>query len=80
MLSRKCGMLKILQTRLSSTRTKNFQMYKLSFQEAEDSEIKLPTFIGSCKIHGSFRKNIFFCFIDYMKTFDCMDHNKLENS
>ena len=56
MISLKCGMLKILQARLSSTRTKNFQMYKLSFQEAEDSEIKLPTFIGSCKKHGSFRK------------------------
>ena len=27
-----------------------------------------------------FQKNIYFCFIDYVKTFDCVDHNKLENS
>ena len=27
-----------------------------------------------------FQKNIYFCFIDYAKTFDCVDHNKLENS
>ena len=29
---------------------------------------------------GEFQKNIYFCFIDYTKTFDCVDHNKLENS
>jgi len=28
---------------------------------------------------GEFQKNIYFCFIDYTKSFDCMDHNKLEN-
>ena len=27
-----------------------------------------------------FKKNIYFCFIDYEKDFDCVDHNKLENS
>ena len=27
-----------------------------------------------------FQKNIYFCFIDYAKAFDCVDHNKLENS
>ena len=27
-----------------------------------------------------FQKNIYFCFIDYVKAFDCVDHNKLENS
>ena len=77
MISLKCGMLKIFQARFSSIRTKNFQMYKLGFEEAEDSEIMLPTFVGSCRKHGSFRKNISFCFIDYMKSFDCVDHNKL---
>ena len=50
--------------------TKNFQMYKLDLEKAEDQEIKLPTSLGSSK-----KKN--FCFIDYAKTFDCMDHNKL---
>ena len=29
---------------------------------------------------GKFQKNIYFCFIDYAKAFDCVDHNKLENS
>ena len=31
------------------------------------------------KVRG-FQKNIYFCFIDYAKAFDCVDHNKLENS
>ena len=29
---------------------------------------------------GKFQKNIYFCFIDYVKAFDYVDHNKLENS
>ena len=29
---------------------------------------------------GEFQKNIYFCFVDYAKAFDCVDHNKLENS
>ena len=37
-------------------RTKNFQMYNLGFKEAEEPEIKLPTFAGSWKKQGSFRK------------------------
>ena len=40
-------MLKILQARLNSMRTKNFQMYKLCLEKAEEPEIKLPTFAGS---------------------------------
>ena len=44
---------------------------------AEEPEIKLPTFAGSSKKQESSRKNIYFCFIDYAKTFDCVDHNKL---
>ena len=31
------------------------------------------------KFAREFQKNIYFCFIDYAKTFDCVDHNKLEN-
>ena len=56
--------------------TVNFQMFKLDLEEAEEPEIKLPTFIGSSK-KQEFQKNIYFCFIDYAKTFDCVDHNKL---
>ena len=54
-------------------------MFKLDLEEAEDPEIKLPTFIGSSK-KQEFQKNIYFCFINYVKAFDCVDHNKLENS
>ena len=41
--------------------------------------MKLPTSIGSLK-NQECPKNIYFCFIDYAKAFDCVDHNKLENS
>ena len=58
---------------------KNFQMYKLDLEKAEEPEIKLPTFVWSLK-KQEFQKNIYFCFIDYAKAFDCVDHNKLENS
>ena len=57
----------------------NFQMFKLVFEKAEESEIKLPTSIGSSK-KQEFQKKIYFCFVDYIKVFDCVVHNKLENS
>ena len=55
----------------------NFQMFKLVLEKAEEPEIKLPTSSGSSKKQESPRKNIYFCFIDYAKAFDCVDHNKL---
>ena len=51
-------------------------MYKLDLEKAEEPEIKLPTSAGSWK-KQEFQKNIYFCFIDYAKAFDCVDHNKL---
>ena len=51
-------------------------MYKLVLEKTEDPEIKLPTSVGSSK-KQDFEKNIYFCFIDYVKAFDCVDHNKL---
>ena len=51
-------------------------MFKLDLEKAEEPEIKLPTFVGSLK-KQDFQKNIYFCFIDYAKGFDCVDHNKL---
>ena len=56
-----------------------FQMFKLDLEKAEEPEIKLPTSAGSSK-KQEFQKNIYFCFIDYAKAFDCVDHKKLENS
>ena len=54
----------------------NFQMLKLVLEKAEEPEIKLPTSNGSSK-KQEFPKNIYFCFTDYAKAFDCVDHNKL---
>ena len=53
-----------------------FQMFNLDVEKAEEPEIKLPTYVGSLKQQGSSRKNIYFCFIDYAKAFDCADHDK----
>ena len=52
-------------------------MLKLVLEKAEEPEIKLPTSAGSWKMQEGSRKNIYFCFLDYAKAFDCMDHNKL---
>ena len=52
-------------------------MFKLALEKAEEPEIKLPTSAGSWKKQESYRKNIYFCFIDYAKAFDSVDHNKL---
>ena len=55
----------------------NFQMFKLDLEKAEEPEVKLPTSIGSLKKQESSRKKTYFCFIDYAKIFNCVDHNKL---
>ena len=52
-------------------------MFKLVLVKAEEPEVKLPTSAGSWKKGREFQKNIYFCFIDYAKAFDCVDHNKL---
>ena len=51
-------------------------MFKLVLEKAEEPEIKLPTSAGSWK-EQEFQNNVYFCFIDYAKAFDCVDHNKL---
>ena len=56
-------------------------MFKLVLEKAKEPDIKLPTSAGSWKKQETSRKTyIYFCFIDYAKAFDCVDHNKLENS
>ena len=62
-------LLKILQARLQQ-----YMNFKLDLERAEESEIILPTSFGSLNKQESFRKNIYFCY------FDCVHHNKLENS
>ena len=54
----------------------NLQMFKLVLEKAEEPEIKLSTSAESSNKEESSRK-IYFCFIDYAKAFDCVDHKKL---
>ena len=52
-------------------------MFNLVLEKTEEPEIKLPKSAGSWKKTGEFQKNIYLCFIDYAKAFDCVDHNNL---
>ena len=70
-------MLKILQARPQQYVNREFSVFKLVLEEAEEPEIQLPTSVGSSKKQENSRKNIYFCFIDYAKAFDCVDLNKL---
>ena len=49
-------------------------MFKLDSEKAEELEINIPWIIEKAR---EFQKNIYFCFIDYAKAFDCVDHSKL---
>ena len=60
----------------SNTQTETFQVYKLDFKKAEEPEIKLSTFVVSWR-KSTLHKNMYFCFLDCAKTFDCVDHNKV---
>ena len=54
----------------------NFHVFKLVLEKVEKPEIKLPVSVGSLE-KREFQENIYFCFIDYDKAFDSVDHNKL---
>ena len=56
----------------------NFQMFKLDLEKAKEPEVKFPTSVGSSK-KKEFQKNVYFYLIDYVKTFDYVDRNKLWN-
>ena len=51
-------------------------MFKMNLEKPEEAVIKLLMSIGPSKKQASSRKTSYFCFIDYAKAFDCMDHNK----
>ena len=55
-------------------------MYKLGFEKAEEPRDQIANIHWIMEKAKEFQKNIYFCFIDYAKAFDCVDHNKLENS
>ena len=52
-------------------------MFKLVLEKAEEPEIKLPISCWITENASKFQKNIYFCFINYTKAFDCVDLNKL---
>ena len=56
--------------------TVNFQMFKLVLEKAEEPEIKWPTSTGSLK-KQEIPENTYFCFTDYTKAFNSVDHNKM---
>ena len=57
--------------------TVNF-MFELILEKAEEPEIKVPTSAVLSKKQESSKKTTYFSFIDYVKLFDCVDHNKLQ--
>ena len=56
--------------------TVKFQMFKLDLEKAEESD-QIANICWIIEKAREFQKNIYFCFIDYAKAFDCVDHNKL---
>ena len=54
-------------------------MFKLDLEKAETRDL-IASIHQIIEKAREFQKNIYFCHIDYTKTFDCVDHNKLENS
>ena len=55
----------------------NFQMFKLVFRKGRGTRDQIANIRWIIKKAIEFQKNIYFCFIDYAKAFDCVDHNKL---
>ena len=72
-------MLKILQAKLHQNVNCELPDVQPGFRKSRGTEMKLPTFRKSRIIEKvrEFQKNIYFCFIDYAKAFDCLGHNKL---
>ena len=66
----------MLKSCVNNMRTVNFQIFKLVLDKVEEPEIILPAFLESSKAR-EYKKNISFSFIDYVKAFDSVDHNKL---
>ena len=70
-------MLKILQARLQQYENREFSDVQSGFRKARGTRDLIADIHWIIKKAREFQKNIYFCFIDYAKTFDCVDHNKL---
>ena len=73
-------MLKILQARLQQYVNYELPDAPAGFKKGRGTRDKVANICWIIVKAREFQKNIYFCFIDYAKAFDCVDHNKLENS
>ena len=73
-------MLKILQTRLQHYMIHELSDVQAGFRKGRGTRDQIANIHWIIEKAREFQKNIYFCFIDYTKSFDCGDHNKLENS
>ena len=70
-------MLKILQARFQQCVKCEFSDVQAGFRKGRGSRDQIVNIHWIIEKTREFQKNIYFCFIDYTKTFDCVDHNKL---
>ena len=70
-------MLKILQARLQQYMNRELPDVKAGFRKYRGTRDQIDNIHWIIKKVKDFQKNIYFCFIDYVKAFDCVDHNKL---
>ena len=70
-------MLKILQARLQQYMNHELPDVQAGYRKSRGIRDQIATSVGSSKKQKEFKKNIYFCFIDYAKASDCVDHNKL---
>ena len=70
-------MLKILQARLQQYMTRELPDAQAGFRKGRGTRDQIANICWIIKKAREFQKNIYFCFIDYAKAFDCVDHNKL---
>ena len=70
-------MLKILQASLQQYMNQELPDVQAGFRKGRGTRNQIVTIQWIIKKAREFQKNIYFCFIDYAKTFDCVDHNKL---
>ena len=73
-------MLKILQARLQQYENSELPDIQAGFRKGRGIRDQISNIHWIIEKAREFQKNIYFCFIDYAKAFDCVDHNKLENS
>ena len=70
-------MLKILQARLQQYMNHELPDVQAGFRKGRGTRDQIANICWIIEKPREFQKNIYFCFIDYAKAFDCVDHNKL---